>query len=326
MDKILEINDVRKFFGRKEILRGINFSVEEGEIISVLGPSGCGKSTLLNIIAGILPLDGGTVAIHGQQVSAAGKMVAIQDRSINMVFQDFALWPHMKARENILYGLKVKKLGKEEMESRLNEVVSLLHLEGLLEQYPSELSGGQQQRVALARAMATGPKILLLDEPLSNLDAGLRVQLREELKELQKKLGITMVFVTHDQEEALSLSDKIVVMEKGVAVQTGTPREIYFSPVSRYVASFVGKANYIEENGRVQIVRPEDVWMEMDPSGDYTVRSASFMGAHTLYELENGSNVIKADLFGREGSLFSVGDRVRAGWGSRKDGPRDCHL
>ena len=135
-----------------------------------------------------------------------------------------------------------------------------------------------------------------------------------------------MVFVTHDQEEALSLSDKIVVMEKGVAVQTGTPREIYFSPVSRYVASFVGKANYIEENGRVQIVRPEDVWMEMDPSGDYTVWSASFMGAHTLYELENGSNVIKADLFGREGSLFSVGDRVRAGWGSRKDGPRDCHL
>ena len=180
--------------------------------------------------------------------------------------------------------------------------------------------------MALARAMATGPKILLLDEPLSNLDAGLRVQLREELKELQKKLGITMVFVTHDQEEALSLSDKIVVMEKGVAVQTGTPREIYFSPVSRYVASFVGKANYIEENGRVQIVRPEDVWMEMDPSGDYTVRSASFMGAHTLYELENGSNVIKADLFGREGSLFSVGDRVRAGWGSRKDGSGDCRL
>ena len=126
--------------------------------------------------------------------------------------------------------------------------------------------------------------------------------------------------------QKMSLSDKIVVMEKGVAVQTGTPREIYFSPVSRYVASFVGKANYIEENGRVQIVRPEDVWMEMDPSGDYTVRSASFMGAHTLYELENGSNVIKADLFGREGSLFSVGDRVRAGWGSRKDGPRDCHL
>lgn len=145
MDTILEINDVRKFFGRKEILRGINFSVEEGEIISVLGPSGCGKSTLLNIIAGILPLDGGTVAIHGQQVSAAGKMVAIQDRSINMVFQDFALWPHMKARENILYGLKVKKLGKEEMESRLNEVVSLLHLEGLLEQYPSGCPAGSSR-------------------------------------------------------------------------------------------------------------------------------------------------------------------------------------
>ena len=195
MDKILEINDVRKFFGRKEILRGINFSVEEGEIISVLGPSGCGKSTLLNIIAGILPLDGGTVAIHGQQVSAAGKMVAIQDRSINMVFQDFALWPHMKARENILYGLKVKKLGKEEMESRLNEVVSLLHLEGLLEQYPSELSGGQQQRVAIARALITKPAIVLLDEPLCNLDIQLRIEMRTEMAQLFHSLKTTVFHV-----------------------------------------------------------------------------------------------------------------------------------
>lgn len=210
MDKILEINDVRKFFGRKEILRGINFSVEEGEIISVLGPSGCGKSTLLNIIAGILPLDGGTVAIHGQQVSAAGKMVAIQDRSINMVFQDFALWPHMKARENILYGLKVKKLGKEEMESRLNEVVSLLHLEGLLEQYPSELSGGQQQRVAIARALVTHPSLFLADEPTGNLDS----KTGEDIMDLFHTLhdaGNTIVLITHDQQLAGEAGRKIAI-------------------------------------------------------------------------------------------------------------------
>lgn len=214
MDKILEINDVRKFFGRKEILRGINFSVEEGEIISVLGPSGCGKSTLLNIIAGILPLDGGTVAIHGQQVSAAGKMVAIQDRSINMVFQDFALWPHMKARENILYGLKVKKLGKEEMESRLNEVVSLLHLEGLLEQYPSELSGGQQQRVAIARALASKPAIILADEPTGNLDSKTSQDVLGLIKMTSRQFHQTVVMITHNEEIA-QLADRTIRIEDG---------------------------------------------------------------------------------------------------------------
>ena len=243
MDKILEINDVRKFFGRKEILRGINFSVEEGEIISVLGPSGCGKSTLLNIIAGILPLDGGTVAIHGQQVSAAGKMVAIQDRSINMVFQDFALWPHMKARENILYGLKVKKLGKEEMESRLNEVVSLLHLEGLLEQYPSELSGGQQQRVAIARALITKPAIVLLDEPLCNLDIQLRIEMRTEMAQLFHSLKTTVFHVTHDPSEAFAMADRIIVMNNGMIDQMDTPFACYLQPGTSMVAGLLGAGN-----------------------------------------------------------------------------------
>ena len=224
MDKILEINDVRKFFGRKEILRGINFSVEEGEIISVLGPSGCGKSTLLNIIAGILPLDGGTVAIHGQQVSAAGKMVAIQDRSINMVFQDFALWPHMKARENILYGLKVKKLGKEEMESRLNEVVSLLHLEGLLEQYPSELSGGQQQRVAIGRALITRPSLILADEPTGNLDTQNSSEVIALLKEASKKYEQTIIMITHSRSIAQT-ADRVLQVSDGVLTDLGRCRE-----------------------------------------------------------------------------------------------------
>ena len=318
----LEMKDLSKSFDGKEVVCGLNLSMNQGEILCLLGASGCGKTTTLRMAGGFLEPDRGHIYLDGEDITK----LPPERRPVSTVFQSYALFPHMTALQNVMYGLKFQGMKKKEAAPIAMEELKTVGLSGYETARIGELSGGQQQRVALARAMATGPKILLLDEPLSNLDAGLRVQLREELKELQKKLGITMVFVTHDQEEALSLSDKIVVMEKGVAVQTGTPREIYFSPVSRYVASFVGKANYIEENGRVQIVRPEDVWMEMDPSGDYTVRSASFMGAHTLYELENGSNVIKADLFGREGSLFSVGDRVRAGWGSRKDGSGDCRL
>lgn len=330
MGTILKTELLKKYYGTGEnqvrALDGIDLSIEDGEFIAVVGTSGSGKSTLLHMLGGLDRPTSGKVYVDGKDIFSLkdDALCVFRRRKIGFVFQSYNLVPVLNVEENIC--LPIELDGGKADRSYIREIEEVLGIENKRKSLPGQLSGGQQQRVALARAMATGPKILLLDEPLSNLDAGLRVQLREELKELQKKLGITMVFVTHDQEEALSLSDKIVVMEKGVAVQTGTPREIYFSPVSRYVASFVGKANYIEENGRVQIVRPEDVWMEMDPSGDYTVRSASFMGAHTLYELENGSNVIKADLFGREGSLFSVGDRVRAGWGSRKDGPRDCHL
>ena len=319
----LQLKGLKKIYEEEKGLKNLDLEIEEGSFVTLLGPSGCGKTTTLNLLGGFIQPDSGHILLEGEDITG----LPPERRPVSTVFQSYALFPHLNVLDNVCYGLRFfRGMKKKEAAPIAMEELKTVGLSGYETARIGELSGGQQQRVALARAMATGPKILLLDEPLSNLDAGLRVQLREELKELQKKLGITFVYVTHDQEEALSLSDKIVVMEKGVAVQTGTPREIYFSPVSRYVASFVGKANYIEENGRVQIVRPEDVWMEMDPSGDYTVRSASFMGAHTLYELENGSNVIKADLFGREGSLFSVGDRVRAGWGSRKDGPGDCRL
>lgn len=247
MENILEIKDVRKHYGKKEVLKGVNLSVKEGEIISVLGPSGCGKSTLLNIIAGILPLDGGVVCIHGKEVSSVKGMTPTESRNINMVFQDFALWPHMKARDNILYGLKIKKTDKAEMEARLNEVVSLLHLEGLIDQYPSELSGGQQQRVAIARALITKPSIVLLDEPLCNLDIQLRIEMRTEMAQLFHSLKTTVFHVTHDPPEAFAMADRIIVMNNGVIDQNDVPSMCYMHPKTAMVAGLLGAGNTIKQ-------------------------------------------------------------------------------
>lgn len=247
METILEIKNVRKKFGKKEILKGINLSVKKGEIISVLGPSGCGKSTLLNIIAGILPPDEGSVVIEGKEVSGEKNMVASERRNINMVFQDFALWPHMKARDNILYGLKMKRKGKEEMGKRLSKMVELLHLEGLTDQYPSELSGGQQQRVAIARALITEPAIVLLDEPLCNLDIQLRIEMRTEMAQLFHSLNTTVFHVTHDPSEAFAMADRIVVMNRGVIDQKDTPEECYTSPGTSMVAGLLGAGNCLEK-------------------------------------------------------------------------------
>ncbi|MCI6888058.1 MAG: ABC transporter ATP-binding protein [Lachnospiraceae bacterium] len=247
METILEIKDVRKQFGKKEILKGINLSVREGEIISVLGPSGCGKSTLLNLIAGILPLDGGSISIHGKEVSNVKGMTPAENRNINMVFQDFALWPHMKARDNILYGLKIKKTEKPEMEERLQEVVSLLHLDGLIDQYPSELSGGQQQRVAIARALITKPAIVLLDEPLCNLDIQLRIEMRTEMAQLFHSLNTTVFHVTHDPSEAFAMADRIVVMNQGVIDQNDIPSSCYMHPKTSMVAGLLGAGNCLKK-------------------------------------------------------------------------------
>ncbi len=256
MNTILSLKNIRKSYGKKEILKGIDLEVLEGETISVLGPSGCGKSTLLNIIAGIQNLNDGEVIIHGKTVSTKKKTVGIEERNINMVFQDFALWPHMKARDNILYGLKVKKIGKEEMESRLNEVVGMLHLEGLLDQYPSELSGGQQQRVAIARALITKPQIILLDEPLCNLDVQLRIEMRTEMAQLFHSLKTTVFHVTHDPSEAFAMADRIIVMNGGKIDQIDTPSMCYLKPGTSVVAGLLGAGNRLVKGTHPGI--PED--------------------------------------------------------------------
>lgn len=245
METILELKNVRKSYGKKEILKGINLTVKEGEIISVLGPSGCGKSTLLNIIAGILPLNEGQVFVRGKEMSSPHKVVPIEQRNMNMVFQDFALWPHMKARDNILYGLKVRKTDKAKMQEKLKEVENLLHLKGLLDQYPAELSGGQQQRVAIARALVTNPSIILLDEPLCNLDVQLRIEMRTEMAQLFRQLKTTVFHVTHDPSEAFAMADRIIVMNNGVIDQIATPAECYQSPRTVTVAGLLGAGNCI---------------------------------------------------------------------------------
>ena len=246
METILKLENVHKWYGKKEVLKGIDLEVQKGEIISVLGPSGCGKSTLLNIIAGILPIEEGSVSLNNLVVTDKKRLMPIEKRNLNMVFQDYALWPHMTAEQNILYGLKLRKADKETCNKKLEELANLLHLNGLMQQYPSELSGGQQQRVAIARALIMDPSIILLDEPLCNLDVQLRIEMRTEMAEIFHTLHTTVFHVTHDPSEAFAMADRIVVLNGGKIDQIGTPVECYESPASEVVAGLLGAGNTID--------------------------------------------------------------------------------
>ncbi len=234
--------EVTKRFGKTVAMDRVSLEIEEGELFTLLGPSGCGKTTTLRVIAGFEFPDEGRVFFDDEDVT----YLKPYKRNTAMVFQNYALWPHMTVYDNIAYGLRLRKLPKEEIDRRVKEVLSLVKLEGLEKRYPNQLSGGQQQRVALARALVVQPKVLLLDEPLSNLDAKLRVGMREEIKKLQKELGITTIYVTHDQEEAMSISDRMAVMNRGRVMQVGTPRDIYFHPRNLFTAWFIGRSNIFE--------------------------------------------------------------------------------
>jgi iron(III) transport system ATP-binding protein len=235
----VEFQDIALAFGKTEVLRNISLAIEPGEFFALLGPSGSGKSTLLRVIAGFAQAKSGRVLVDGKDISA----VPPWKRDIGMVFQNYALWPHMTVHDNVAFGLEERKLPRGEVKRKVAAALDLVGLAELAARRPSQLSGGQQQRVALARTIAIEPKVLLLDEPLSNLDAKLRVHMRVELLALQRKLGVTTLFVTHDQEEALSISDRVAVLDAGVIQQVGTPIELFDHPANRFIANFVGTIN-----------------------------------------------------------------------------------
>ena len=302
----LRIENLKKIFEENRGIEKIDFSIEKGELISLLGPSGCGKTTLLNIIGGFLKPDNGKIYLEDRDITD----IPPEKRDISTVFQSYALFPHMNVLENIKYGLKYKKLTKKEQNELALEYLKIVGLDGYEKKSIQELSGGQQQRVALARALVLYPKILLLDEPFSNLDAKLKISMREELKELQKNLKISMIFVTHDQEEALSISDKVVVMNNGKIEQIGTPEEIYYSPINEYVANFIGKSNFILKDGVKKLIRPENIKIEKNQKGSWKIINKEFMGAYTILKIRNGREDLYVNIQGEKGREYKLGDLV----------------
>ncbi|MGP3975522.1 ABC transporter ATP-binding protein [Streptomyces sp. 8N114] len=332
----LVLRDLRRSFGAGIALDGLDLEVAPGELLALLGPSGCGKTTALRIIAGFETADGGELLIGGEDVTA----VPANRRDIGMVFQSYSLFPTMTAAENVAYGLRVRKVPKAERAARAEELLELVGLPGREKHYPHQLSGGQQQRVALARALAVRPRILLLDEPLSALDAKVRLQLREEIRRLQLELGITTVFVTHDQEEALSMADRVAVMKDGHLEQCAPPNELYERPATPFVAEFVGTMNrlpgVVRDGGTVEVLgrrlpvhgacpaagrevdvllRPEGLKVgvgEEGPGEAATVRVATFLGGFTRLLLATDSGAeAKADLPSWEAQALTPGVRCR---------------
>lgn len=242
MKYIVELDGVNKIYGTNHVVKDLNLKVEEGEFLTLLGSSGCGKTTTLRMIAGFEEPSSGSIRVEGESIEEKEPF----ERNVNTVFQSYALFPHKTIYDNIAYGLKMKKVPKQEIKQRVTEMMELVQLEGFERRYPSQLSGGQKQRVAIARALINRPRVLLLDEPLGALDLKLRKQMQLELKRLQKKLNITFIYVTHDQEEALTMSDRIAIMLDGILDQLGTPTEIYESPKTKFVATFIGETNIFD--------------------------------------------------------------------------------
>ena len=308
---ILELRDITKSFGETRVLRGISIGIRQGEFITFLGSSGCGKTTTLRIIAGLEEPDSGSVILEGRDVTA----LAPNLRDVNTVFQSYALFPHMNVEQNISYSLRLKKVGKKEQKKAVEEALEQVQLPGYQRRMPSELSGGQRQRVAIARALVNKPRVLLLDEPLGALDLQLRRQMQVELKRLQKKLGLTFLYITHDQEEALNMSDRIVVMRNGLFEQVGTPNQVYDHPRTAFVARFVGSANILRQDGKTLAVRSEHIDFQKDGSSGIpaVVKEKSFTGGmlRITFELQDGSEVVASrhgidlDLHPREKAALS---------------------
>lgn len=319
----VQVSNLTKKYGNTVILNDLNLTIEKGEFITLLGPSGCGKSTLLRSIAGLTDIETGEIIIDGRNITNLNP----RERNISMVFQSYALFPNMTAKENIAFGLKMKKISKEEIEAKVKKVIELVDLIGKEDFYPRQLSGGQQQRVALARALVVEPKILLLDEPLSALDAKIRKNLRLQIRRIQKELNITTIFVTHDQEEALIISDRIFLMDKGDFSQIGTPKEIYTSPKNEFVARFMGNYNVLKKEdihniirnsnmefeGNVFAIRPEAITLSEieniinNPDGlnfSGSIKETLILGNILRYQIETEKNMLTVDILNRENEQF----------------------
>ena len=335
---IISFENVNKFYEDTHVLKNINFEIEKGKFYTLLGPSGCGKTTILRIIAGFTDVSNGKVTLNGEDVTK----LPPNKRKVNTVFQDYALFPHMNVFENIAFGLRLKKTPENIIKEKVADALKMVQLSGYENREISQMSGGQQQRVAIARALVNEPEVLLLDEPLSALDLKLRTDMQYELRELQQRLGITFIFVTHDQEEALAMSDEIFVMSKGEIVQSGTPVDIYDEPINRFVADFIGESNIVDgvmkedylvefvgkefecadagmrPNEKVEIViRPEDLTLTSIEKGKFTVEvdTQLFRGVH--YEIicydENGNEWMihstrKAEVGSKVGLYFEPHD------------------
>ncbi|MBV8188342.1 MAG: ABC transporter ATP-binding protein [Alphaproteobacteria bacterium] len=311
----IKLDNVTKTFdGRVVAVDGVTLDIAAGEFFSLLGPSGCGKTTSLRMVAGFERPDSGRVHVAGQDLTD----VPVHRRDMGMVFQSYALFPHRTVAQNVAFGLRMREVPRAEIERRVKAALAQVALTGLEERKPGQLSGGQQQRVALARALVVEPRVLLCDEPLGALDRKLRQQMQFELKELQKRLGVTLVFVTHDQEEALAMSDRIAVMNAGRVEQVGSPTEIYERPRTRFVADFIGEINILEEGDRASALRPEKVRLvppaEARASGK--IETANFLGGSTLYRirLSDGRTLLARETHAGERAPRSAGDSVALAW------------
>ena len=333
----VNIQNVTKAFGDNVVLREFSATFRDGEFITLLGPSGCGKTTMLRIIAGFEKPTRGEVYIDGTLVSGGKTFVPPEKRGIGMVFQSYAVWPHMNVFDNVAYPLTIRHVSKAEIKTSVERVLGIVHLSQYAERFPNQLSGGQQQRVALARALVAEPKLLLLDEPLSNLDAKLRESMRFEIKEIQRKLGITVVYVTHDQTEAMAMSDRIFLINRGDIQQCGTPQEIYNSPVNQFVADFLGNVDFFKgeardgriifpamdgqsipyngpRTGKIDVaIRPENLFFAEDGILHGVLETQYYLGDVDDCRVRVGETLVRVITNGYEHQNLKEGQPVRLG-------------
>ncbi len=313
----VSVERLDKRYGNTEVFSDISFTVERGEFITLLGPSGCGKSTLLRAIAGLTPINAGTILLDGQNLAPLGP----QKRDIGMVFQSYALFPNMNVEQNVAFGLRMQKVKGGESTRRVGEVLALVELGEFAGRYPHQLSGGQCQRVALARSLVTRPRLLLLDEPLSALDARIRKHLREQIRQIQRELGLTTIFVTHDQEEALTMSDRIFLMNKGRIVQSGDAQSLYTAPVDAFAAGFIGNYNLLDATQASALlqrpihtrvaIRPEAIELGTDGVLDGEIRSHSLLGNVIRYRVQARGVQLLVDVLNRTAAdLLPDGHKV----------------